>query len=237
MTPATTQPRDSAAPAGKISLPAGGHLLMATPSEMTRRRLETLLTKEPGTIAWIDAFSDDDAFWDVGANVGVYSLYAASRGVGAVLAIEPLLENATLLSSNILLNGFESRIAVLNAGLSNTSGRRHLLVRDPTAGASGSTLGEPVTFRGKRFEPRKRQAVLTTTLDALAHEHGAPAHLKIDVDGLEPEILDGGRKLLGDPALRSVLIELDTRPEGRDRGIEPLLRDHGFDGRGGSRRP
>ena len=35
-----------------------------------------LLTKEPGTIAWIEGFTEDDVFWDVGANVGLYSLYA-----------------------------------------------------------------------------------------------------------------------------------------------------------------
>src|ERR671919_62441 len=43
-------------------------------------RALSLLTKQPGTIQWIDAFVPDSVFWDVGANIGVYSLYAALRG-------------------------------------------------------------------------------------------------------------------------------------------------------------
>src|SRR5262245_15783933 len=48
-----------------------------TPSLRALWRAETLLTKEPATIRWIDRFAPRDIFWDVGANTGIYSLYAA----------------------------------------------------------------------------------------------------------------------------------------------------------------
>jgi hypothetical protein len=51
-------------------------------------RARTLLEKEPETIAWIDTFADGDVQRDIGANVGVYSLYAALRG-HEVLSFEP----------------------------------------------------------------------------------------------------------------------------------------------------
>src|SRR5688572_16327185 len=40
-------------------------------------RAASLFDKQPATIAWIDAFPAGSVFWDIGANVGVYSLYAA----------------------------------------------------------------------------------------------------------------------------------------------------------------
>ena len=55
-------------------------------------RARTLLTKEPETIEWINTFSDKDVFWDIGANVGVYTLYAALRNI-AVLSFEPSPSN------------------------------------------------------------------------------------------------------------------------------------------------
>ena len=57
---------------GKISFYCHG--------EVPLIRARTLLTKEPETILWIDDFNKDDVFWDVGANIGPYSLYAAKRG-------------------------------------------------------------------------------------------------------------------------------------------------------------
>jgi hypothetical protein len=48
------------------------------PTPLLRLRAEQLLTKEPETIAWLDGLGPDDVLWDVGANVGMFSLYAAA---------------------------------------------------------------------------------------------------------------------------------------------------------------
>jgi hypothetical protein len=56
-----------------------GILQFYCPSETSLWRAETLLTKEPETIEWIETFNEESVFWDVGANIGVYSLYAAAR--------------------------------------------------------------------------------------------------------------------------------------------------------------
>ena len=53
----------------------------------------SLLRRQPDTIAWIDAFQPNSVFWDVGANVGIYSLYAALRRGTRIVAFEPAAIN------------------------------------------------------------------------------------------------------------------------------------------------
>jgi hypothetical protein len=43
-------------------------------------RARTIMTKEPGSLEWIDTMVPGSVFWDIGANVGVLTLYAATRG-------------------------------------------------------------------------------------------------------------------------------------------------------------
>src|SRR4051794_22030831 len=63
-----------------------------------------LIGREPETIAWIDAFETPCLFWDVGANVGTYSLYAALRPEISVVAFEPSPATYAALSRNIEAN-------------------------------------------------------------------------------------------------------------------------------------
>ena len=50
---------------------------ISTSIELWRAR--TYLTKEPETINWIDGFKKNEVFFDVGANIGLYSIYAAKK--------------------------------------------------------------------------------------------------------------------------------------------------------------
>jgi len=77
--------------------------------KMTRYRASSFEYKEPETIAWIDSFAPGASLLDIGANVGVYSLYAASRG-NAVVALEPDALNYALLNLNVRLNNFGNQI-------------------------------------------------------------------------------------------------------------------------------
>ena len=63
-------------------------------------RAETFFTKEPDTIEWIESFDKNDVFLDIGANIGIYSLYAA-KNVSKVWAIEPESLNFAMLNLNI----------------------------------------------------------------------------------------------------------------------------------------
>ena len=70
-------------------------------NNVTKYRNDTFFTKEPETLEWIDKFTKNSVFWDVGANVGLYSIYAAKTRDCNVTAIEPSVFNLELLAKNI----------------------------------------------------------------------------------------------------------------------------------------
>ena len=77
--------------------------------EMTRMRSDLFETKEPETLNWIDSFLPEDKFLDIGANVGVFSIYAALNKIN-VIAIEPDALNYALLNINIRKNNLNKFI-------------------------------------------------------------------------------------------------------------------------------
>src|SRR5678815_6110374 len=87
-------------------------------------RAQTLLTKEPGTIAWLEKhLRPDDVFYDIGANIGCYTLFAASRiTTGHVYAFEPNVVNARSLMRNVEVNKLEARVTVVTVALYSASG-------------------------------------------------------------------------------------------------------------------
>jgi len=84
-------------------------LLFFCPNELALWRARTLMEKEPETIGWVDSFKEGDVLWDIGANVGCYSIYAASRGIN-VRSFEPHFGNYYLLNKNIELNKMGEKI-------------------------------------------------------------------------------------------------------------------------------
>src|SRR5205085_611263 len=88
-----------------------GHLIkFHTPTPGLIKRADDLLGKEPDTIRWLNGISRDAVLWDVGANVGVFSLYAGLLRGASVVAFEPLAANFHVLSRNIQINGLEDRV-------------------------------------------------------------------------------------------------------------------------------
>ena len=144
----------------------GGLFRIEVGNSLERHRAETLLTKEPETIAWIDRFDAGDVFYDIGANVGIYSLYAAATKSVEVVSIEPYYKNFYRLVGNIVENQFES-IVPLAVGLGPTTGVQVLEVPDTRFGSSGSQLGQAVDDSGAAFEPAARVAVAAFALDDL----------------------------------------------------------------------
>ena len=139
-------------------------------------RAMSLLTKQPETIAWIDAFSPNSVFWDVGANVGVYSLYAALRPGTKIVAFEPAAINYFLLAANVEANNLDKQVDCLLVGLSNERAIAHLEV-------SQFMPANSFSFRGKKNKPYPgRQAALMVSVDQLIEDYGleCPNYIKID---------------------------------------------------------
>ncbi len=64
-------------------------------------------TKQPETVAWIDGFNSNDVFFDLGSNVGIYSLYAAINKLCMTYSFELYHTNYYRLLENISLNNFQ----------------------------------------------------------------------------------------------------------------------------------
>ncbi|OFW13973.1 MAG: hypothetical protein A3F70_08625 [Acidobacteria bacterium RIFCSPLOWO2_12_FULL_67_14] len=186
-------------------------------------RAMSLLTKQPATIHWIDAFQPESVFWDVGANVGAYTVYAARRGA-KVVAIEPAAVNLFLLAANCEANRVDDRVQCLMLGLGNVTGVAQLDVSQLMPAAS-------FKFKGKGAQPLPtHQAALTISMDRLIEEYGVacPHYIKIDAPGFTEDIITGGARTLQRPDVRELHIELREASK-RGRRIADLLHGHGFE--------
>lgn len=161
----------------------------------------------------------EDVFIDVGANVGVYSLLAASRGA-QVLAIEPVPETYNQLLDNININRFQNCIDPMNIGVGRGPGRLHFSTQmGPTNHVipKGEELDNSVTVKVNSLDEMMLKEKVTM--------------IKIDVEGYEKEVLDGSTHLLKLNTLQAVLIELNglgTRYGFNDEEIHAQLTRFGF---------
>lgn len=176
---------------------------MIIESDTERYRYDTFWTKEPETIAWINDMKAGEVLYDVGANIGVYTLYAASRGVN-VVAFEPVLENYMRLVQNIELNGYNNIIPIYGAVAAFKQTVLPMSIKSKEYGASGSQL-----VQGNGYDPVCIRHVPCYSLDEITLPYHPPHYVKIDVDGFEIPIFCGMFKLFafGD-RLPSYLIEL-----------------------------
>jgi len=188
-----------------LDYPGAKLYVKATSEEIVHLRLRPV-AKEPWTVEWIErSLRAGDAFYDIGANVGDYALIAAAIGgpESRIVAIEPAYANYASLCDNVQLNGFADRIVPLPVVLGEAARLGALSYRDTTAGAAIHTLDGD----GGAYD----QPVLVFSLDDLVDrfELPRPALIKLDVDGAEGAVLAGATSVLRDPALRSLLVEVE----------------------------
>ncbi|MBQ4861991.1 FkbM family methyltransferase [Pseudoalteromonas sp. MMG013] len=189
----------------------------AIPTHHAWGRAEYCLSAEPQTIQWIKELKEDDILWDVGANVGTYTLLAAKLTGAKCISFEPESGNYYLLNKNISLNKLGCKITAYNLAIAEHIGFTSLYLNWETPGASMNAVDKPINIYDsndpdgrKEFEPAFRQGIAVTTIDDLVYNQhfSPPSFLKIDVDGVEPAILQGAMKLLASGKCRSCLIEV-----------------------------
>jgi FkbM family methyltransferase len=157
-------------------------------------------------------------FVDVGAHVGIYSVFAAVRlrGVGRVLALEPNPRAREQLLDNLALNRCDNAVVVGRAA-SDSSGEAVLHVPDSND-PSFSTLGEAGFAEG---EPVR---VETTTVDREVATSGLePSVVKIDAENHELAVLDGMQETLA----RSPAVLCEVGPE-TAAAVEERLAARGY---------
>lgn len=188
-------------------------LTFHTPNRAVLWRIQTLFTKEPSTIAWLDRIEPGSTLLDVGANIGLYSIFAAKVRNCRVIALEPESQNYALLNSNIHANKSSEQVTAYCVGLSDRYGPDKLYLSNFSLGSSCHSLGEEVGFD---LAPRKSpfvQGSFSITLD-FAVQQGmfpVPDYIKIDVDGFEHKAIFGARETLSNSKVKSIIVELNPR--------------------------
>jgi FkbM family methyltransferase len=193
---------------------ANKSILLHVESDVELRVRLHSVAKEPDMLPWLQtALGPGDVFYDIGANIGAYTLLAAAvhDGTVDVVAFEPSATNYAQLCRNLALNQFGSRIMPLPVALADTCGFVRFGYSDLTAGAALHTVGN----MAQRPNTPYVQQVMGMALDDVVSAYCLPEPnaIKIDVDGAEAPLIRGAKKTLRAAGLRSVLIELD---EGSD---------------------
>ena len=185
------------------------------PNQLTDWRIETFFTKEPETLEWIDSFEKKDKiiFWDIGANIGLYSIYSVLRNENvSTISFEPSTSNLRVLSRNISINNLENKIKILSAPLSNKENQFLTMNEgDFIEGGALNTFGENYDFAGELFDSKMKYKILGTTIKNLLDNNilEIPNYIKIDVDGIEHLILEGAGEYLKDKRIKSLSIEIN----------------------------
>lgn len=178
-------------------------------NEGSRWRIKTLFDKEPATLAWLNKFKTGEVFIDIGANVGMYSIWAAAMTGARVIAFEPESQNYGMLNRNICANGFHQndQVVAYCAAVMARPEVSKLFVSACSTGVSFNDFGKRIEGRGTNFV----QGSMAVSIDQLVStgQIPIPQHIKIDVDGYEHLVVDGCKGVIESGALKSILIEID----------------------------
>jgi len=140
------------------------------PNQLVEWRVDTFHTKEPETLEWIDTFdkSGNFIFWDIGANIGLYSIYNSLKYKNSqTISFEPSTSNLRVLSRNI------------------------------------------------------NYLIDNKILDI-------PDYIKIDVDGIEHLILEGGNKYLNNKKIKSLSVEINENFTEQYEKIIEIMKKNDF---------
>ena len=165
---------------------------------------------------------------DVGANFGLYSCYALSKGLRAI-AFEPLRRNLSYLYRNVFENGWQELCEIWPVAVTSKPGLQVLYDggRGPAASLISGWSG---------MSPKFSSVVPTTSLDVALGSRfsGARLFVKIDVEGAELQVLRGASELLNSspPPVWQIEICLSEWHPGRFnpsfRSVFELMASHGY---------
>ena len=185
------------------------------PNKLIEWRVDTYFSNEPEILEWIDSFQEKEnlIFWDIGANIGLYSIYNSLKyPKSTTIAFEPSSSNLRVLTRNIYINNLEKNIKVVPNPLTNKKNIFQEMNEGRfVEGGALNSFGEKFDFEGKEFKATMKYNLLGTTINYFLENSilDIPDYIKIDVDGIEHLILEGGDKFLNDKKVKSLSIEIN----------------------------
>ena len=203
-----------------------------TPNSLCLFRAKTFSSKEPETLLWIEEFGKDEAvLFDIGANIGLYSIYHNKLNNGKSVGFEPSFLNLKLLLKNVNVNSCQSLTSVITNPLSNRSGLSNFKYGSDKEGGSLSAFGVAFGYDGKKIDNNLNLNVIGFTLDQMLsdkHIDTIPNLVKLDVDGIEHLIIEGAKNTLTHPDCKTILVEVNDNFEEQANKVASLLTNYGF---------
>ena len=204
------------------------------PNQLLNWRVDTFFTKEPETLEWIDNFEKKEnlTFWDIGANIGLYSIYNSLKNPkSTTIAFEPSSSNLRVLTRNISINNLEKNIKVVSMPLTNKKTIfQEMKEGQFIEGGAMNSFGEKFDFEGKEFRTTMKYNLLGTTMNYFIENSilEIPDYIKIDVDGIEHLILEGGDKFLTHQKVKSLSIEINENFKEQYETVLDLMEKNKF---------
>jgi FkbM family methyltransferase len=200
----------------------------AAPNPLCAWRAATFATKEPETLEWIDQLPEGSRVWDVGANIGLYSVYAARARACRVFAFEPSVFNLELLARNIQMNGVSDLVCIVPLALSDALAASWMRMTTTEWGGALSTFGRDIGWDGQPVRQVFEFQTIGLSMEDAVERLGIPApdYIKMDVDGLEHFILRGGSRVLA--GVRGLLIEVNDDFREQAEQVAALLQAAGL---------
>jgi FkbM family methyltransferase len=208
------------------------------PNLLVQRRVDTFFSKEPETLEWIDNFENKVGgdkkitFWDIGGNIGLYSIYAAVKHQNIdVTTFEPSTNNLQTLSRNISMNNLEEKIKICQFPLTNKN-NSFLMMKESSLEEGGAlnVFGENFDYEGNKFIEKNSYKIYGTSINYLLDNRilETPDYIKIDVDGIEHLILLGADKHLQNKKIKSLSIEINDQFTEQHNKILNIMKINNF---------
>ena len=185
------------------------------PNKLIEWRVDTFFVNEPETLDWIDNFKKNKEiiFWDIGANIGLYSIYNALKNNNSTtISFEPSTSNLRTLSRNIYINNLQKKIKIFTLPL-NQKDNVFLKMKEESfkEGGALNSFGSEFNFEGKNFTSNMNYELFGTSINFLLDNKllEIPDYIKIDVDGNELDVIYGFSKFLNSQKIKSIMIEID----------------------------
>ncbi len=201
---------------------------LVNPTNLINYRIKTFHSKEPETLDWIDKFDDNSIFWDIGANIGLYSCYASIKKNCNVFSFEPSVFNLEILSRNIFINNLVKKITIIPLALNNKTIASNFSMTSTELGGAMSTFNEKYGHDGNKLNSIFSYNTLGITINDCIDYFNLqlPDYVKIDVDGIEHLILEGGKETLIN--VKSILIEVNDEFKFQFNETKKILTNLGF---------
>ena len=171
--------------------------------------------KEPDTVVWIEEnFNHSAVLYDIGANVGAYSLIAGiiakNKKNSFVYSFEPVPQTFSALLKNVNQNDLFEYIKCFPVALGKKNEILPINLSSEISGDAMHAVGEPIDAYGNLFVPKYRYNIMCFSLDEFItlYKLELPTMIKIDVDGTELDILNGSLKTLASDSLQYILVEV-----------------------------